>query len=85
MPIGEAAELARWWISEGRDIRRASLPIRAAHSDNVLVSMITSETVEVRGLDAQGRPKLNECSLPREVVQFFSIHLTPFPTTKSPF
>ncbi|MCE5328082.1 MAG: hypothetical protein LLG01_16875 [Planctomycetaceae bacterium] len=76
MLLGEAMDLAKWWLSEGRDARRRSLPIRSLRSGNVLVSMATLETIDVRGLDAQGRQKLNGCSLPKEVVQFLSTRLT---------
>lgn len=76
MLLGEATDLAKWWLSEGRDARGRSLPIRSLRSGNVLVSIATLETIEVRGLDGQGRPKVNGCSLPKEVVQFLSTRLT---------
>jgi hypothetical protein len=48
--------LLRWWETSGRHIRRRDLPIRSLRVGDILVSMIALETIDLRGLDARGRP-----------------------------
>ena len=72
LTVDEAADLAEWWTSQGQYICRRHLPVRNLRVGCVLISMVTLETIEVRGLDARARPKLQGCSLPREVVEFLS-------------
>lgn len=54
--LAEARALAEWWETSGRHIRRRDLPIRSLRVGDILVSMIALETIDLRGLDARGRP-----------------------------
>jgi len=73
LTAGQAEELAEWWVSQGCNTGLTDLPILNLQVGCVLISMVTLEIIEVRGLDAHNRPKLQGYSLPREVVQFLSM------------
>jgi len=68
MPLQHARDLARWWQAEGAELDAAQLPLRDQRFQSVTLSMFTRTTVEVRGLDSLGRPKLEAYSLPRSLV-----------------
>lgn len=70
LSVAEAADLTAWWRSQGKLTNSRHLPIRHLRVGRLLISMVTLETIEVRGLDARAKPKLQGSSLPREVVEF---------------
>ena len=76
LTAGQAEELAEWWMSQGCNTGLTDLPIRNLQVGCVLISMVTLETIDVRGLDAHNRPKLQGHSLPREVIEFLSMWMT---------
>jgi len=68
MPLQHARDLARWWQAEGAELGAAQVPLRDRRFQSVSLSIFTLATVEVRGLDSLGRPKLEAYSLPRSLV-----------------
>ena len=71
----QAEELAGWWMSQGCNTGLSDLPIRNLQVGCVLISMVTLDTFEVRGLDAHNTPKLQGYLLPREVIEFLSTRM----------
>lgn len=75
MLLREAEDLRSWWQSEGSHFGDGESPIRDQRSGSVLVSMFVPTLVEVRMLDAWGKPKTVGCALPREVLEHLASYL----------
>lgn len=70
IPIQEADDLAKWWLTDGVQIRKEDTPVLNRRCDRILISMFTLEGVEVRVLNQYGKLKLRGYSLPRKVVEY---------------
>jgi len=68
MPLHHARDLARWWRAEGAQLDAAQVPLRDRRFQSVSLSVSAPATVEVKGLDACGRPTLEGYSLPRPLI-----------------
>ncbi len=69
IPIQEADDLAKWWLTDGTQICKEDVPVLNRRSGRVLISMFTLEGVEVRVLNQYGKLKLRGYSLPVKVVE----------------
>ncbi|MCK5256645.1 MAG: hypothetical protein KAQ81_11515 [Deltaproteobacteria bacterium] len=69
IPIQEADDLAKWWLTDGVQIRKEDVPVLNRRCGRILISMFTSSFVEVRVLNQYGKLKLRGYSLPVEVVE----------------
>ena len=84
LSVAEAADLTAWWTSQGRLTCSRHLPIRCLRTGGILVSMFTLTSIEICGLDSRGKPRMQNCSLPREVVEVLAQRLTETQTITTP-
>ena len=75
MPIHEADDLGKWWLTDGVQIRKEDIPVLSHRCGNVLISMFTHTRVDVRGFNQYGGLKMLGYSLPRKVVECLSVWL----------
>lgn len=68
MPVHEAAELVRWWASEGAALAPSQLPLRERRLQRLRISMLVPSRVYVQGVDERGRPGVRGYDLPCEVI-----------------
>ena len=75
IPINEAVDLAKWWLTDGVQIRKEDIPVLHRRCGNVLISMFTHTRIDVRGSNQHGGLRLLGYSMPRKVVECLSVWL----------